>query len=93
MSKDPGGRGGKFSTATWQEAEGENLARQHGGRLDDVINRHESFTAHVQNNYYACAVSQSGKLGTGERWVRDTGTGLHKRPAGWLGLGGMMLYR
>ena len=52
--------------ATWQEAEGENLARQHGGRLDDVINRHESFTAHVHNNY-ACAVSQSGKLSTRER--------------------------
>ena len=66
MSKDPGGRGGKFSTATWQEAEGKNLARQHGRRLDDVINRHESFTAHVQNNY-ACAVSQYGKLSRGER--------------------------
>ena len=66
MSKDPGGRGGKFSTATWQETEGENLARQHGGRLDDVINCHESFTAHVQNNY-TCAASQSGKLSTGER--------------------------
>ena len=69
MSKDPGGQGGKFSTATWQEAEGENLARQHGGRLDDVIIHHESFTEHVQNNY-ACRIithAQSGKLSTGER--------------------------